>query len=119
MIFSLLGSLLINNVIIKNLVARPRPYTMVEGLNRIIEAQSDMSFPSGHTSSSFAAAMVIYCMCPKKISIPALILAALISLSRIYVGVHYPTDVLAGALVGGAIAVLVCKIYRAKFEKKK
>ena len=119
MIFSLLGSLLINNKIIKVLVARPRPYTVVEGLNRIIEAQSEMSFPSGHTSSSFAAAVVIYCMCPKKIGIPAMILAALISFSRIYVGVHYTTDVLAGALVGTAIAFLVCKIYRMKFEKTK
>ena len=118
MIFSLLGSLLINNKIIKVLVARTRPYIAVEGLNRIIEAQSEKSFPSGHTSSSFAAAVVIYCMCPKKIGIPALILAALISLSRIYVGVHYATDVLAGALVGTAIALVVCKIYRMKFEIK-
>lgn len=112
MIFSLLGSLLINNKIIKVLVARTRPYIAVEGLNRIIEAQSEASFPSGHTSSSFAAAVVIYCMCPKKIGIPALVLAALISVSRIYVGVHYTTDVLAGALVGTAIALVVCKIYQ-------
>lgn len=118
MIFSLLGSLLINNMILKNLVARVRPYEVVEGLQRIIEKQSDLSFPSGHTSSSFAAAVVIYCTCPKKIGIPALILAVLIGLSRLYVGVHYPTDVLVGAITGTLIALAVCKIYQKCFVKK-
>lgn len=110
MVFSLLGSLLINNIILKNLVARIRPYEVVEGLERIIEAQRDLSFPSGHTGSSFAAAVVIYCTCPKKIGVPAMILAFLIAFSRLYVGVHYPTDVLVGALTGTAVALLVQRI---------
>lgn len=119
MIFSLLGSLLINNMILKNLVARVRPYEAVEGLHRMIEAQGDLSFPSGHTGSSFAAAVVIYLMCPKKYGIPAMILAVLIAVSRLYVGVHYPTDVLFGALSGTLIAWLICRIYQMKFETKK
>ena len=49
---SLLGSLIVNNLILKNLVARTRPYEAVDGLQRIIEAQRDLSFPSGHTGSS-------------------------------------------------------------------
>lgn len=115
---SLFGSLIINNVILKNLVARTRPYEAVEGLHRIIEAQADLSFPSGHTGSSFAAAVVIFIMCPKKAGIPALILAFLIMLSRLYVGVHYPTDVLAGMMTGTLIAVCVCKIYCSKKKKR-
>ena len=105
---SLLGSLIVNNLILKNLVARTRPYEAVDGLQRIIEAQRDLSFPSGHTGSSFAAAVVIFLTCPGKIGVPALILAFLIMFSRLYVGVHYPTDVLAGMITGTLIAVLVC-----------
>ena len=111
MTFSLLCSLLVNNLLLKNLVARTRPYEAVEGLSRIIEAQVDLSFPSGHAGSSFAAAVAVFLTCPKRIGIPALALAALISLSRLYVGVHYPTDVIAGALIGSAAAVLVHKCY--------
>ena len=57
---ALLGSLLINNVILKNLVARVRPYEVVNGLHLMIEKQVDWSFPSGHTGSSFASAVVFY-----------------------------------------------------------
>ena len=91
---------LITNVTLKNLVARTRPYEVVEGLALLIEKQGDYSFPSGHTCASFAAAGVYWRMLPKRCSIPLLILAAMIAFSRLYVGVHYPTDVLAGLLIG-------------------
>lgn len=91
---------LITNVTLKNLVARTRPYEIVEGLVLLIEKQRDYSFPSGHTCASFAAAGVYWRMLPKKFGIPLVILAAMIAFSRLYVGVHYPTDVLAGLLIG-------------------
>lgn len=91
---------LITNVTLKNLVARTRPYEVIEGLRLLIEKPHDYSFPSGHTSASFAAAMVYYRMAPRKWGIPAVILASLIAFSRLYVGVHYPSDVLGGLLVG-------------------
>lgn len=91
---------LITNVTLKNLVARTRPYEVVEGLALLIEKQRDYSFPSGHTCASFAAAGVYWRMLPKKFGIPLVILAAMIAFSRLYVGVHYPTDVLAGLLIG-------------------
>lgn len=111
----LLSSYVVNNLILKNLVARVRPYEAVDGLQRIIEAQSDFSFPSGHSASSFAAAVVIFMLCPRKYGVPALVLAFLIALSRLYVGVHYPTDVLTGVISGTVIAVIVCTVYKKKF----
>ena len=116
--FALIGSLLINNLILKNLIARVRPYEAVEGLTRLIEAQSDYSFPSGHAGASFAAAVIFFLYLPKKFGVPALVLAFLISFSRLYVGVHYITDVLAGGLISAAIAVCIWKVDE-HIQKKK
>ncbi|HCR83150.1 phosphatase PAP2 family protein [Muricomes intestini] len=91
---------LITNLALKNLVARIRPYETVEGLKLLIARQSDFSFPSGHACASFAAASVYFRKLPQKWGISAVVLAALIAFSRLYVGVHYPTDVLAGAVIG-------------------
>jgi len=107
---SLLGSLVFNNMIVKNIVARPRPYRMIETLTILIPEPGEYSFPSGHTSSSFAAGVVLYLMLPKKYGVPAMILAFLIGISRLYVGVHYPTDVLGGMVMGTLIAVAVVKV---------
>ena len=98
----ILGTL-ITNVAIKNVVARIRPYEVIQGLELMIEKQKDFSFPSGHTCASFASAFAIYKykeVFPKKWRIAAMVLATLIALSRLYVGVHYPTDVLGGLIVG-------------------
>ena len=97
---ALLGSLLINNHLIKNLVQRPRPFVTFTDIKILIPTPSEFSFPSGHTSSSFAAASVFYRFLPKKAGIPAIVLAGLIGFSRLYVGVHYPTDVIAGMMMG-------------------
>ena len=94
---------LITNVAIKNMVARIRPYEVIQELELMIEKQKDFSFPSGNTCASFASAFAIYkCkeVFPKKWRIAAMVLATLIALSRLYVGVHYPTDVLGGLIVG-------------------
>ena len=98
--FALIIGALITNVALKNLVARIRPYEAVDGLMCIIEKQPDFSFPSGHTCASFAAAFALYKTLPRRWGIVCLILAVLISLSRLYVGVHYPGDVLGGAAAG-------------------
>lgn len=112
-ICALLGSLLINNILLKNIVDRIRPYDAVSGLMPLITKPTDFSFPSGHTASSFAAAYVMYKRLPKKWGIPILLLAALIGFSRLYVGVHYPTDVLAGMFSGILIAVFVGRLVEA------
>lgn len=100
MAVALLGTLLINNMLLKNLVARTRPYEVIEGLTYLVRQPTDLSFPSGHAGSSFAAACIMLRRLPKRYGIPAFLLAIVISLSRLYVGVHYPSDVLFGAISG-------------------
>ncbi len=118
-------SVIINNAILKNLVARPRPYLPEtiggRGLTLLIEPQPDFSFPSGHAGASFACSIVFLRKLPKKFGIPAFILAILIAFSRIYVGVHYPSDVLAGMITGTCCAFLSMFIYEkliVVFDKK-
>ena len=104
---------LCTNVVLKHLVSRPRPWLDVAGLIPLIEEADPNSFPSGHTCAAFAFAGAALCTLPvrwgKALALGA---AVLMGLSRLYVGVHYPTDVLAGAAVGllaGWIAVLLWK----------
>ncbi len=99
----------ITNIATKNTVRRPRPFDLIEELEPLISAPTDWSFPSGHTTSSIAAGTILLLKMPKKYGIPAFILGLLISLSRIYVGVHYPSDVAAGAAAGVIAAVLADK----------
>lgn len=118
-LIALVGSFIIDNIILKNLIARTRPYDVVPGVKLLIERQSDFSFPSGHTGSSFAVAVVLYKELPKKYGVPALLLASFIGLSRIYLGVHYPSDVMCGALFGSLIAIFVCGTFRILKENGK
>ena len=104
MLLSLFGSLVINNLILKNLVGRARPYEMIQDLLPLIAKPADYAFPSGHTASSFAAAGVLYRKLSKRFGVPALILATLIGFSRLYLGVHYPSDVLCGIISGVGIS---------------
>ncbi len=104
---ALVLSIIICNLILKNLVARDRPFwadpalvdANLESRFHIFSGIDDFSFPSGHTSGSFAAAAAIRLWKKMEGNI-AIILAVLIGISRMYLCVHYPTDVLAGAAVG-------------------
>ena len=100
----LIGTLLVNNVFLKNVVNRTRPYEVIEGLTYLVRTPVDSSFPSGHSACSFAVACIMFRRLPRKYGVPALILAILIALSRLYVGVHYPSDVLFGTISGIAIS---------------
>ena len=92
------------NLILKPLIARERPCWLNEEIQLLVSVPQDYSFPSGHTLHSFMVASVIM-MYDKRIGIPSLVLAALIGFSRLYLYVHFPTDVLCGALLGVAFAV--------------
>lgn len=109
---SMLLAMLVVNVTIKPLAARIRPYDLVEGINILVARPHDFSFPSGHASNSLSCAWVMLRTLPKKFGVPAFVLAALIALSRLYVGVHFPSDVLVGAAIGIALAELAMWIFR-------
>ena len=126
-ICALLFSLLINDMILKNAFSRPRPY-LFEGwpgqfiYPDIVHRETSFSFPSGHTSSSFAAAAALWFSRKKWLIIPTTIWAALIGFSRIYVHVHYTTDVLGGIVVGILYAVMAWFLINAViklWEKRK
>ncbi len=118
---ALLFCVICGNVILKPLVARIRPYDvkLVMKSLLLVKAPTDYSFPSGHTQASFAVACSI-CYWNRKWGIPALILAAMVAFSRMYLYVHYPTDVLAGLCFGigfSLIGLLICnKLFRGKKE---
>ncbi|NLW65516.1 MAG: phosphatase PAP2 family protein [Clostridiales bacterium] len=102
---------ILNDLILKPLIARARPFETIDGLTILITAPGSFSFPSGHTNASFAAAFALTRAFGKKGAL-AYIPAILIAFSRCYVGVHYPTDVFAGMTVGTLAAVIACWLSR-------
>lgn len=86
-------------MILKPLVARIRPCDVDTAVRLLIQRPADYSFPSGHAAASFSAASALY-FGRQQLWRPAFVLAALIAFSRLYLYVHYPTDVLAGAALG-------------------
>lgn len=103
-LLALLFSLCVNNLLLKNLAARQRPFDAIPALTPLVRKPTDYSFPSGHTAAAFAAACVFYRTLPKRFGIPLMVLASVIAVSRIYVGVHYPSDVLVGLISGTALS---------------
>ena len=108
--FAMMMGLLVCNMTLKPLVARIRPYDyqwQVYGreILLLIEKQHDFSFPSGHTIASVEACTVLM-LGDKKLGIPATILAILIAFSRLYLYVHYPTDVITSVLLGTLFGIL-------------
>ncbi len=110
MAFSLAIGLLVCNITLKPLVARIRPYDFKMEqygvqIKLLVDGMHDFSFPSGHTIASFEAATVLL-KNSRKMGIPAMILAVLIAFSRLYLYVHYPTDVLFSIVAGILIAFI-------------
>ena len=117
-----IGALFVN-VFLKVAVARPRPYADPEGFFYPLwvmmgqHVESDMSFPSGHTNAAFAAMVPVFILGNKKYSWLALVFGVLMGISRIYLVVHYPTDVIAG-LITGTIAGIIGTLIAINLPKK-
>lgn len=112
MIIAFILNILLVNLLVKNLVARPRPYEVAKFTDLLVHKLSDNSFPSGHTSYAFTFATIVTLLNKNKpLIIFTDLLAVLIGLSRLYLYVHFPTDVLAGAIFGILIGIFAIKIY--------
>lgn len=119
-LLAMLLGLVINNMIIKEVVARPRPWHDVEGLVYVLFEPSVNSFPSGHTCSSFAAANAWRKLAPRRwIKVTGMVMAVCMGLSRLYIGVHYPTDVLVGMMVGLFCGAMACRVLDWLLTRKK
>ncbi|MEG2378003.1 MAG: phosphatase PAP2 family protein [Clostridia bacterium] len=111
LLLSLGLALIIGSFIIKPLVARARPFLSNEAFHLLITAPRDFSFPSGHTLTSFAAAVTLFRV-HRAAGISALVFAALVAFSRMYLYVHFPSDVLVGLILGISIGVLTLFLAR-------
>lgn len=114
---ALIMGLIIGNLVLKQAVARIRPYEINSTVTLLIDKLSDYSFPSGHTLASFEAAGVLLLTDRKRFGYPALVLAVLIAFSRLYLYVHFPTDVLAGVILGLAFAYISYKVVNLIYSK--
>ncbi len=119
MLSSITFCFLINNVIIKNLVARTRPFDLYDDIVVLISKPTDYSFASGHTTASFASVGILCRFLEKPWAALAVAYALLVAYSRLYLGVHYPSDVLCGMLIGLLGSMLVYWAYSQKFDLQK
>lgn len=109
---------------IKNVVCRVRPCNLVDDVNMLVKKPTSYSFPSNHSASAFAGAVAVMLTIKKKAwTIPAFVFSGIIAFSRMYVFVHFPSDVFAGILLGSTISVLVCYLmkktgFKALLERK-
>lgn len=111
MALALFLSLLLCNITLKNLVQRDRPFWIDEQVILKIKAPTEYSFPSGHTFSSFASAVVLL-VYSRKMGVAALTLAAIIAFSRLYLFLHFPSDILASVVLGSVTAGFAIMLFR-------
>lgn len=110
--------LLVTNITIKPLLSRPRPW-LDWPIVPLVTEKDPNSFPSGHTCAAFAAGLSWARALPWRWGrIAAVVMAVLMGLSRLYVGVHYPSDVLAGAVIGSLCAWVIWKAYQAYDDRR-
>lgn len=107
LLVSLLFTHLLNSVVLKEIINRPRPYETLPDIRRLIAEHHESSFPSGHAATAFGSGFVLMLREKNYLRWGSLVIAVLIAFSRLYVGMHYPLDVLTGSLVGIAMASFV------------
>lgn len=114
---SLMLSTVLGEGILKHLIQRPRPFIEVPNIHILVSKPASYSFPSGHTASSFAAVGIIWSQL-KRYRFPALILGILIAFSRMYLFLHYPSDILGGMLLGITSAIITLNVLNKKYSNK-
>ena len=116
LIAGLAVGVLVGNVCLKHLIARPRPCWLDSSVQLLIASPTDYSFPSGHTLSSVIGATILT-KTNRRFGYAAIPLAAIIAFSRLYLYVHFPSDVLAAAVLGIAIGMLTFRCGGTMLEK--
>ncbi|MEG0239281.1 phosphatase PAP2 family protein [Anaerorhabdus sp.] len=115
--FSLLLTFIINELVLKNIVRRPRPFVENDHLQSLIHKPTSYSFPSSHSATSFSVATSLTKIKPI-ITICSYTLAALIAFSRVYLNVHHPSDVVVGAIIGILSSYVVSRVLdKDKYKK--
>lgn len=118
-IVAFIANLVIINLGLKNIVGRTRPYEYIRGFDLLIPKVGNASFPSGHSSYAATFATIVLFMGRSKfLKIFITILAILISFSRLYLHVHFPSDVISGIIFGIIIAIFSMKFYFAGYFDK-
>lgn len=117
-LIAMLCTYIIGNLILKNIFARLRPCDIDAAITLLVPRPHGHSFPSGHTMNGMVAAITMF-LNNKKVGIPALILASGIAFSRMYLFVHFPTDIIGGIAVGLVVAIGVDILFRKIIEKRK
>lgn len=109
--------LVTGDFILKPLFARPRPCDVNSAVTLLVTRPHGHSFPSGHTASAFGAAFALWLQ-NRKLGTPALVLAAFIAFTRLYLYVHFPTDVLGGLLLGLALGAAASWFVNTRAQKR-
>ena len=113
---SLAFCICINNIFVKHIVARARPFDTYSDLFPLIKKPTDYSFASGHTTASFAATGILARFLQRPLVVLIVCFSVLVAFSRLYLGVHYPTDVLCGMVIGILGSTFVYMMFKKKYN---
>ncbi len=118
LLLALVITAILGEGVLKNIIKRNRPFIVLNDLKLLIPLPGSYSFPSGHTASSFTAFGVFYFL-NLKYKWPVFFTAFLIAFSRIYLGVHYFSDIIGGVILGTGIAYIICSYYKKNSDRIK
>lgn len=116
-LIAMVGTYILGNLILKNVIARPRPFTIDPSVELLVKKPFEYSFPSGHTMNGFTVACCVFYYY-KLPGVFAILLAGAIAFSRMYLFVHYPTDIMGGIAIGVLDSIVAYIVVKRIYEQK-